>query len=114
MIALITGCQVVAFTISKKEGSLKVRYYMDPETGLPHIYQHSVSEQEVEEILEWLGEDRTGYNDARVAIGQILNGRYLRVIYLQENLDSICCYHSYALRGKPLSAYKRRHRRKRQ
>jgi len=34
---------------------LKVRYYMDPETGLPHIYQHGVSEQEVEEILEWPG-----------------------------------------------------------
>ena len=92
---------------------MKVRYYMDPETGLPHIYQHSVSEQEVEEILEWPGEDRPGYNGARVAIGQTLNGRYLRVIYLQEGLDSFFVITACALRGKPLSAYKRR-RRKRQ
>ena len=92
---------------------MKVRYYMDPETGLPHIYQHGVSEQEAEEILEWPGEDRPGYNGARVTIGQTLDGRYLRVIYLQESLDSIFVITAYALRGKPLGAYKRR-RRKRQ
>ena len=28
-----------------------VRYYIDPETGLPHIYNHSVTEEEVEEVL---------------------------------------------------------------
>ena len=92
---------------------MKVRYYMDPKTGLPHIYQHGVSEQEVEEILEWPGEDRSGYSGARVAIGQTLNGRYLRVIYLRENPDSNFVVTAYALRGKPLSAYKRRQRRKR-
>ena len=86
---------------------------MDPETGLPHIYQHGVSEQEVEEILEWPGEDRPGYNGTRVAIGQTLDGRYLRVIYLQESPDSTFVISAYALRGKPLGAYKRR-RRKRQ
>lgn len=86
---------------------------MDPKTGLPHIYQHSVSEQEVEEILARPGEDRLGYNGARVAIGRTLNGRYLRVICLQENLDSIFVITAYTLRGKPLNAYNRRHRRKR-
>ena len=49
---------------------------------------------------------------ARVAIGQTLNGRYLRVIYLQEGLDSIFVITACALRGKPLSAYKRRRRKK--
>jgi len=86
---------------------------MDPETGLPHIYQHGVSEQEVEKILEWPGEDRPGYNGTRVAIGQTLDGRYLRVIYLQESPDSTFVISAYALRDKPLGAYKRR-RRKRQ
>jgi hypothetical protein len=28
-----------------------VRYYLDPETGSPHIFNHGVSENEVEEIL---------------------------------------------------------------
>ena len=92
---------------------MKVRYYMDPETGLPHSYQHGVSEQEVEEILEWPGEDRFGYNGARVATGQTMNGRYLRVIYLREDFDSIFVITAYGLRGKPLSAYKRRQRRNR-
>ena len=30
---------------------MDVRYYIDPETELPHIYRHDVTEQEVEEVL---------------------------------------------------------------
>ena len=30
---------------------MKIRYYIDPETGLPHIYGHDVEETEVEEVL---------------------------------------------------------------
>jgi len=30
---------------------VKVRYYIDPETGQPHIYKHDVAESEVEEVL---------------------------------------------------------------
>jgi len=52
-----------------------VRYYIDPETGLPHIYNHDVSEEEVEEVLTRPGEDRRGYEGARVAIGQTRAGR---------------------------------------
>ena len=26
---------------------MKIRYYIDPETELPHIYRHGVPEQEV-------------------------------------------------------------------
>lgn len=37
-----------------------VRYYIDPATELPHIYNHSVSEEEVEEVLARPGEDRRG------------------------------------------------------
>lgn len=42
---------------------MHIRYYIDPATELPHIYQHDVSEQEVEEVEEVLrrpGEDRPG------------------------------------------------------
>ena len=28
-----------------------VRYYIDPETGMLHIYNHNVNENEVEEVL---------------------------------------------------------------
>jgi hypothetical protein len=39
---------------------LNVRYYIDPEMGLPHIYNHNVTEDEVEEVLARPGEDRQG------------------------------------------------------
>mgnify|MGYP001089355400 CR=1 FL=1 len=61
-----------------------VRYYIDPETSLPHIYNHDVSEEEVEEVLAEPGEDRQGYGGYRVSIGQTKAGRYLRVIYVAD------------------------------
>ena len=30
---------------------MNIRFYIDPETGLPHIYNYSVTEDEVEEVL---------------------------------------------------------------
>jgi hypothetical protein len=36
---------------------MNIRFYLDPETGLPHIYRHEVSEAEVEEVLRRSGED---------------------------------------------------------
>ena len=30
---------------------MQIRYYIDPVTDLPHIYNHDVSEHEVEDIL---------------------------------------------------------------
>lgn len=59
---------------------MTIRFYIDPETGLPHIYGHAVDEGEVEEVLRAPGEDRPGREGSRVAIGQTRAGRYLRVI----------------------------------
>ncbi len=39
---------------------INVRFYIDPETGKPHIYNHGVQENEVEEVLAKPGEDRAG------------------------------------------------------
>jgi hypothetical protein len=39
---------------------LQTRFYIDPATGLPHIYDHQVDEEEVMEVLEKPGEDRAG------------------------------------------------------
>ena len=93
---------------------MRIRYYIDPKTELPHIYQHSVSEQEVEEVIWHPGEDRPGSEGSRIVIGQTSVGRYLRVIYVPDpEPDSIFVITAYDLRGKPLIAYRRRHRRKR-
>jgi hypothetical protein len=90
-----------------------IRFYLDPETGEPHIYNHRVTEDEVEDVLSRPGEDRPGREGSRVAIGQTRAGRYLRVIYVPDpEPDSIFVITAYDLRGKPLTAYRRRRRRK--
>lgn len=92
---------------------MKIRYYIDLETGTPHIYKHGVTEREVEEVLNSPGEDRPGSEGSRIALGRTRSGRYLRVIYVPEdNADAIFVITAYDLKGKPLLAYRRRRRRK--
>ncbi len=91
-----------------------IRFYVDPTTGLPHIYNHHVNEDEVIEVLEQPGEDRPGKEGSRIAIGQTAAGRYLRVIYVAPTeSDDVFVITSYDLRGKPLAAFQRRLRKKR-
>ncbi|HEY5566748.1 MAG TPA: DUF4258 domain-containing protein [Gammaproteobacteria bacterium] len=91
---------------------MNIRYYIDPETGAPHIHNHGVTESEVEDILARPGEDRPGTEGTRVALGQTSAGRYLRVIYVAET-SGVFVITAYDLTGKPLLAYRRRRRRKR-
>ena len=63
---------------------MEIRFYVDPETGEPHINSHDVSEDEVEEVLAKPLEDRPGQEDSRIAVGQTREGRYLRVIYVPD------------------------------
>ena len=91
-----------------------IRFYIDPETGYPHIHGHGVREDEVEDILSRPGEDRSGKDDSRIAIGQTRGGRYLRVVYVPDpEPDSVFVITAYELAGKPLRAYRRRGRRRR-
>ncbi len=93
---------------------MTIRFYVDPETGLPHIRGHGVSEQEVEEVLLRPGEDRRGHDGSRVAIGRTRVGRCLRVIYIpDEEPGSVFVITAYELGGKALLAYRRRRRRRR-
>lgn len=92
---------------------MKARFYIDPQTGAPHIYNHRVGEDEVEDVLRNPGEDRPGLDGSRVALGQTRSGRYLRVIYVPDpEPDSVFVITAYELQGKPLTAYRRRRRRK--
>ena len=93
---------------------MAVRYYLDPETGEPHIHGHGVSESEVEEVPAAPGEDRPGRDGSRVALGRTRAGRHLRVIYVPDRgIGSVFVITAYDLRGKPLLAYRRRARRRR-
>lgn len=92
---------------------MKIRFYLDGVSGLPHIYRHDVTETEVEDVLASPAEDRIGTEGARIAIGQTDSGRYLRVIYVPDpEPDSAFVITAYTLEGKALTAYKRRRARK--
>lgn len=88
---------------------MEIRYYIDPETSLPHIYEHGVSEAEVEWVLRNAGEEREGRDDSRHALGQTEAGRYLRVIYSPEPGGAFVIT-AYDLEGNALRSYRRRQR----
>jgi hypothetical protein len=89
------------------------RYFLDPDTGQPHIHGHGVTEAEVEFIVQDPGEDLPGRDESRQALGQTESGRYLRVIYVPDpNPGSVFIVTAYELTGKPLAAYRRRQRRR--
>jgi hypothetical protein len=91
-----------------------VRFYLDSETGEPHIHRHAVSGDEVEEVLARPLEDRPGSEGSRIAVGQTRGGRYLRVIYVPDpGPDSLFVITAYELGPKALRALRRRRRRKR-
>jgi hypothetical protein len=93
---------------------VQIRYHIDPNTGLPHIYEHDVSEHEVEDILHEPSQDIRGREDSRIAIGQTSAGRYLRVIYVPDPVpDSVFVITAYELGPKAKRAIRRRKRKKR-
>jgi hypothetical protein len=95
--------------------SLQARFYIDPASGLPHIHEHQVDEDEVIEVLDKPSEDRPGREGSRLAIGRTASGRYLRVIYVPDpEPDSVFVITAYELTGKPLAAFRRRRRKKQQ
>ena len=53
---------------------MQIRFYLDPDSGEPHIYRHQVTETEAEDVLRRPIEDRVGREGSRVAIGQTRNG----------------------------------------
>jgi len=92
---------------------VRLRYCTDPATGEPHIYDHNVQENEIEEVLGKPIEDRAGSKGSRVALGQTEAGRYLRVIYVPDpQPDSAFVITAYDLGPKALKALRRRRRRK--
>ena len=92
---------------------MKIRFYIDPETDMPHIHRHGVREDEAEDVLSNPGEDRPGKEGSRIAIGQTAGGRDVRIIYVTDpDPESVFVITGYELKGKPLAAYQRRRRRR--
>ena len=91
---------------------MKIRFYTDSDSRMPHICAHGVTEKEVEDVLSDPGEDRPGREGSRVAMGQTRAGHYLRVIYVAE-AEVLFAITAYELTGKPLTAYRKRRKRTR-
>ena len=90
---------------------MEIRFHFDPDTGLPHIYGHGVTEDEAEFVLRHAGQDRKGRDGSRHALGQTAAGRYLRVIYVPDDEGGgTFVVTAWELRGKELRAYRRRRR----
>ena len=93
---------------------MDIRFYLDPDTGLPHIYGHGVAEADVERVLRRPGEDGPSSGGSRQAVGQAEGGRYLRVIYIPDEIgESVFVVTAYPLAGRELKAYRRRKRKRR-
>ena len=93
---------------------MKARFNIDADTGLPHIYNHGVTEQEVYDILhKKRAEDSQGSGDSRLRVGQTKSGRYLQVIYVPDpEGDGVFVITDYDLKGQAMKAYRLRQRRK--
>ena len=88
---------------------MDIRFYLDPDTGLPHIYGHGVTEADVERVLRRPGEDGPSSGSPRQAEG----GRHLRVIYVPDDVgDSMFVITAYPLAGREPKAYRKRKRRR--
>jgi hypothetical protein len=93
---------------------MDLRFNKDPDTGLPHIHGHGVTEDEVRQVLARPCEVQPGSEDSRIAMGQTEAGRYLRVIYVPDpGGRSAFVITAFELRGKQLKAHRRFKRRRR-
>ena len=90
-----------------------VRFLIDVDTEIPHIDQHGVSPEEVLDVLRGPSDHGPGRDGTESRKGQTAQGRYLRVIYKEHDLDgSIFVITAYDLSGKAKAAYRRRKRRR--
>jgi uncharacterized DUF497 family protein len=95
-----------------------IRFFRDPESGQPHIYNHNVSEGEVEEVfrnspLNESGRPSKSGRPTHMALGTTDAGRKLKVIYaLDDDGIGVFVISAYDLRGTQLRAFRRRLRRR--
>jgi hypothetical protein len=90
-----------------------VRFFIDPVTGLPHVENHNVAPSEVLEVLRGSSDQRPGREGSRIADGQTLQGRYLRVIFKENEWDgSLFIITAYDLSNREKTAFRRRRKRR--
>lgn len=92
---------------------MRIEFYLNPDTGEPEIYVHSVTETEVEDALLDMVEDRPSRDGTRSAFGRTSGGRWLRVIYVVKDVPpSIFVITAYPPNPKATRSLRRRLKKK--
>jgi hypothetical protein len=93
---------------------MELRFWNDPETDIPHIYNHGVTEEEVPQVMSRAGEEFPGRERSRIRLGQTLAGRYLQVVYVPDaGRTSAFVVTAFEASAKAKRAFRRPQRRKR-
>ena len=93
---------------------MEIRFWIDPETDLPHIFEHGVTEAEVEQVLRSSGEEFPGTDRSRLRLGQTEAGRLLQVVYVpDETGDGVFVVTAFDPTPNAKKAFRKRQRRKR-
>jgi hypothetical protein len=93
---------------------MKIRFFRDEGTGLPHIAEHGVTEEEVAEVLRRPTLNQPGRRNSRIVLGQTAAGRCLKVVVVpDDDPTSLFVVTAYELSGKALRAFRRAKRRRR-
>jgi hypothetical protein len=92
---------------------MELRFWIDPETDLPHIFDHGVTEEEVSQVLSRTGEELPGRDRSRIRLGCSAAGRYLQVVYVPDAVgEGAFVITAFDLTPKAKRAFRRRQRRK--
>jgi len=92
---------------------VEIRWYIDADTDLPHIYSHNLDEEEVLDVLASPVERLRGRGNSVIVHGQTAAGRYLKVICVPDaDGNGIFIITAYDLTRRQLKALRRRLRRK--
>ena len=92
---------------------MKLRFYVNPDSGELEISKHGVTEEEVHEIFDAPDEDVRGRSGTRTVIGRTASGRWLMVVYTrQTNPDSCFVISAYAPTPNAIKALRARLRKK--
>ncbi|HWE96018.1 MAG TPA: DUF4258 domain-containing protein [Tepidisphaeraceae bacterium] len=92
---------------------MRLRFYIDEDTELPHIYAHNISEQEVRDVLRSPLEQIKGRGDSLIALGRTVAGRYLKVIFSPDEVgDGIFVITAFEPTDNEVRALRRRLRRR--
>jgi hypothetical protein len=92
---------------------MDLRFWIDPETDLPHIFNHGVSEEEVRQVLSRPGEEFPGSDRSRIRLGQTEAGRYLQLVYVPDEVGGgIFIVTAFELTANAKRAFRRRQRRR--